>query len=577
MDWFNLNGIKCALDTTSIPKNISHLEVGTDRRLSVVAMYVTPSMKVPVFSVNLTTQSEYQKDAHISVYKIRQGKLLNPEQKADPETYTDCFLDWGRKMDNKGMILMQRFELGRLLGQGTFAKVCFARNTRAGQSVAIKMIDEEKVNRVGMIDQIKRETFVMGRGRDRGRTGDKCRFLFGLENYGSGCGYRFDKSVGADPGSPRYRRVCRGLDIVEKRREKEKSFATFVYRLAWIAIVKEWGSYFEGLMLKMRTSQRRRHALSEMRTSQRRQHALWVEVREERETCRLELEKKKKVLARRQKELLKQEAQNDYEKKKFEDEKKQYAARDANLQAASMEQKKTDENLMKLCEDHKREKEGAHKNHKKLEDMQNLKVEIEKMKGKIQMMENMEGVDIRYKMESMRTLLEEKETREKEEAHWKVLDMQKTLEDKQNLEVEIKRLKGKKQMMEYMEGDDVRDQMQSMRTLLEEKETELDDLDQLSTTLLAKERIANDELQEARKEMIVGFDELFSNRAHIRVKRMGELDLKAFKEECKKKYPEDYEIKAAEIASSWDVLLRDPSWFPFKVVQEGDSCKTTKS
>uniref|UniRef100_A0A5K1DYP1 Protein kinase domain-containing protein n=1 Tax=Nymphaea colorata TaxID=210225 RepID=A0A5K1DYP1_9MAGN len=65
-------------------------------------------------------------------------------------------------MDNKGMILMQRFELGRLLGQGTFAKVCFARNTRAGQSVAIKMIDEEKVNRVGMIDQIKRETFVMG-------------------------------------------------------------------------------------------------------------------------------------------------------------------------------------------------------------------------------------------------------------------------------------------------------------------------------------------------------------------------------------------------------------------------------
>ncbi|XP_031487397.1 factor of DNA methylation 2-like [Nymphaea colorata] len=73
--------------------------------------------------------------------------------------------------------------------------------------------------------------------------------------------------------------------------------------------------------------------------------------------------------------------------------------------------------------------------------------------------------------------------------------------------------------------------------------------------------------------MIVGFDELFSNRAHIRVRRMGELDLKAFKEECKKKYPEDYETKAAEIASSWDVLLRDPSWFPFKVVQEGDSCK----
>ncbi|KAF3777266.1 hypothetical protein EJ110_NYTH46098 [Nymphaea thermarum] len=53
-----------------------------------------------------------------------------------------------------------------------------------------------------------------------------------------------------------------------------------------------------------------------------------------------------------------------------------------------------------------------------------------------------------------------------------------------------------------------------------------------------------------------GFDELFSNRAHIRVRRMGELDLKAFKEECKKKYLEDYETKAAEIASSWDVLFK---------------------
>ncbi|KAF3790332.1 CBL-interacting protein kinase 5 [Nymphaea thermarum] len=64
-------------------------------------------------------------------------------------------------MDNKGTILMQRFELGRLLGQGTFAKVYFARNTRTGQSVAIKMIDKEKVMRVGMMDQIKREISVM--------------------------------------------------------------------------------------------------------------------------------------------------------------------------------------------------------------------------------------------------------------------------------------------------------------------------------------------------------------------------------------------------------------------------------
>ncbi|XP_010252111.1 PREDICTED: CBL-interacting protein kinase 18-like [Nelumbo nucifera] len=64
-------------------------------------------------------------------------------------------------MENKGSVLMQRYELGRLLGQGTFAKVYYARNLKTGQSVAIKVIDKEKVLKVGLIDQIKREISVM--------------------------------------------------------------------------------------------------------------------------------------------------------------------------------------------------------------------------------------------------------------------------------------------------------------------------------------------------------------------------------------------------------------------------------
>ncbi|XP_041028159.1 CBL-interacting protein kinase 2-like [Juglans microcarpa x Juglans regia] len=65
-------------------------------------------------------------------------------------------------MENKGSILMQRYELGRQLGQGTFAKVYHARNLKTGMSVAIKVIDKEKILKVGMIDQIKREISVMG-------------------------------------------------------------------------------------------------------------------------------------------------------------------------------------------------------------------------------------------------------------------------------------------------------------------------------------------------------------------------------------------------------------------------------
>lgn len=64
-------------------------------------------------------------------------------------------------MDKKGSILMQRYELGRVLGQGTFAKVYHARKIATGQSVAIKVIDKEKVLKVGLIDQIKREISVM--------------------------------------------------------------------------------------------------------------------------------------------------------------------------------------------------------------------------------------------------------------------------------------------------------------------------------------------------------------------------------------------------------------------------------
>ncbi|GFZ01730.1 CBL-interacting protein kinase 2 [Actinidia rufa] len=40
-------------------------------------------------------------------------------------------------MDNKGTVLMERYELGRLLGQGTFAKVYYARNVQAGQNTLI--------------------------------------------------------------------------------------------------------------------------------------------------------------------------------------------------------------------------------------------------------------------------------------------------------------------------------------------------------------------------------------------------------------------------------------------------------
>ncbi|WZZ22880.1 hypothetical protein YC2023_124267 [Brassica napus] len=64
-------------------------------------------------------------------------------------------------MENKPSVLTDRYEVGRLLGQGTFAKVYYGRSVHTNESVAIKMIDKEKVLRVGLSDQIKREISVM--------------------------------------------------------------------------------------------------------------------------------------------------------------------------------------------------------------------------------------------------------------------------------------------------------------------------------------------------------------------------------------------------------------------------------
>ncbi|CAN1836418.1 CBL-interacting protein kinase 2 [Linum perenne] len=56
---------------------------------------------------------------------------------------------------------MNKYELGKLLGKGNFAKVYHARNIQTGQNVAIKVIDKSKIPAGMTSDQIKREISVM--------------------------------------------------------------------------------------------------------------------------------------------------------------------------------------------------------------------------------------------------------------------------------------------------------------------------------------------------------------------------------------------------------------------------------
>ncbi|XP_062094739.1 CBL-interacting serine/threonine-protein kinase 14 [Humulus lupulus] len=58
-------------------------------------------------------------------------------------------------------VLFGKYELGKLLGVGAFAKVYHARNIRTGQSVAIKAVSKSKVEKGGCTAHVKREITIM--------------------------------------------------------------------------------------------------------------------------------------------------------------------------------------------------------------------------------------------------------------------------------------------------------------------------------------------------------------------------------------------------------------------------------
>nr|XP_043617398.1 CBL-interacting serine/threonine-protein kinase 5-like [Erigeron canadensis] len=58
-------------------------------------------------------------------------------------------------------IIFGKYEMGRLLGQGTFAKVYYAKNLVTCESVAIKVIKKDQVRKEGLMEQITREISVM--------------------------------------------------------------------------------------------------------------------------------------------------------------------------------------------------------------------------------------------------------------------------------------------------------------------------------------------------------------------------------------------------------------------------------
>ncbi|RHN60281.1 putative XS domain-containing protein [Medicago truncatula] len=179
----------------------------------------------------------------------------------------------------------------------------------------------------------------------------------------------------------------------------------------------------------------------------------------------------------------------------------------------------------------------------------------------------------------------EKKHKEKEKLHKKIHDLERGLDAKQALELEVERLRGAFQVMNHIGETDRNDKkkLEAIRMELQEKEEELEGVEDLQQTLVVQERKTNDELQDARKKLISWFRcPKNTNQVIIAGKMMGKLDIKPFEEAAKRKFSDEVnekamtkkklsnkvKSKANEWCSKWDEYLSDPSWHPFKFVTD---------
>ena len=91
--------------------------------------------------------------------------------------------------------------------------------------------------------------------------------------------------------------------------------------------------------------------------------------------------------------------------------------------------------------------------------------------------------------------------RDKQAALEKILNLQQQLAAKENLELEIQQLQGKLEVMKH-QGLESKEKIDVLSKVLEDNYGEMEGLELLNTALLITERKINDQLQDARKELI---------------------------------------------------------------------------
>ncbi|CAM0957704.1 unnamed protein product [Alopecurus aequalis] len=208
-------------------------------------------------------------------------------------------------------------------------------------------------------------------------------------------------------------------------------------------------------------------------------------------------------------------AQTDCDRRNLELEKQRNAMKSNHLMLAEQEFQKADENVLKVVQQHKIEKEAALKN---------------------------------------------------------IMELNEKLDRKHELQLDIKHLTGKLEVIKLTPGNESSESGKRIAELKEElhdKIAEMEYTENYNEGLIVQEKKAAVELQEARKlaiDVIQGLRSQISGRAHIGIRMVGELDVKAFSNVCRQKFPkDDAEAESIKLCSKWQNEISNSDWHPFTV------------
>lgn len=105
-----------------------------------------PTFPLIQFLGQLKIQTKPKFSPSLPLYKISNSQSKNSSKRENRkrETMSTC----------SARTRVGRYELGRTLGEGSFAKVKFARDSRSGDGVAIKILDKSQVLKHKMVEQV---------------------------------------------------------------------------------------------------------------------------------------------------------------------------------------------------------------------------------------------------------------------------------------------------------------------------------------------------------------------------------------------------------------------------------------